>query len=147
MITEPRVSKKFLSPALSGSLYYLFTFLGAGAYNPFVYVYFTDLGLSGKQVGFLSILGPVMTMLFSTAIASLADRRHSRRRFAQVALSGCAIIVFFLRFPTSFNGIALLMVIYAIFFSPLMGLADGLIARAAQRFNLNYGGMRLWGSF
>jgi PPP family 3-phenylpropionic acid transporter len=35
----------------------------------------------------------------------------------------------------------------AFFFSPVMSLADSLVARMALRNNLNYGSMRMWGSF
>lgn len=119
----------------------------AGSYFPFVYVYFTELGITGEQVGWLSVLAPVMTMLFSTAISSLADRAHKRARLAQVTMTGAAICVFLLRFPDTFSGIALLMVFFAIFSSPIMALTDSLIARMAKRHSLNYGGMRLWGSF
>jgi PPP family 3-phenylpropionic acid transporter len=147
VLTHESSSGKFLKPARTGSLFYLFTFLGAGAYAPFIYVHFSELGLTGKQVGWLSILSPVMAMLFAPAIASLADRTRRRVRFAQVAMIGAAVLVFLLGIPTTFIGIALLMLAYAIFSSPLMSLSDGLISRMAQRHNLNFGGMRLWGSF
>ena len=41
-----------------GSLYYLIYFVGAGSYMPYLYVYFTELGLNGKQVGWLATLSP-----------------------------------------------------------------------------------------
>jgi MFS transporter, PPP family, 3-phenylpropionic acid transporter len=144
--TDQSVSKPFLTPVRTGSLVYLVSLLGAGAYMPFLYVYFNELGLSGKQVGWLSILPPLMMLLFATAIASQADRRHKRRRYAQIAMAGAAISIFLLGFPTSFGGIAILMLAFAIFTSPIMSLNDGLISRMAQRHHLNFGGMRLWGS-
>lgn len=146
MITEQGVSRQFLTPARSGALYYLIALLGGGAYMPFLYVYFNELGLTGKQVGWLSILSPTMMLLLSTAVAAQADRRHRRIRYAQIAMAGTGLSVFLLRYPTSFLGIALLMLACAVFSSPVMSLADGLISRMAQRHNLNYGGMRLWGS-
>ena len=39
------------------------------------------------------------------------------------------------------------MFVYAIFSSPIMPLSDSLISRMAHRHQLNFGGMRLWGSF
>lgn len=146
MSIDQNISKKILNPSWIGSLNYLFTFLAAGAYGPFVNVYFTELGLTGEQVGWLSILQPVMMMLLSTAIASLADRTHRRVQFAQVALLGTAATIFLLRIPTTFTGIAYLMFFYAIFSGPIFSLNDSLISRMAQRHNLNFGGMRLWGS-
>ncbi len=138
---------KTLKPVWMGSLYYMFTFLVAGSYAPFLNVYFTGLGLNGEQIGLLSILAPMMMLLFSTGIASLADRLHQRARIAQVALAGAAVAMFFLRLPTTFLGIAAIVLLQAIFTSPVMALSDSLIARMAQRHDLDYGGMRLWGSF
>ena len=136
-----------LKPSWKGSLYYLISFLCSGAYLPFIYVYFSELGLSGEQVGLVASLAPVMTMLMATALSSLADRNHMRVRTLQASLLGTGIIVFLLQFPTTFSEIAILMLFSAIFSSPTMSVADSLIARMAQRSKLNYGGMRLWGSF
>jgi PPP family 3-phenylpropionic acid transporter len=146
MTAEPIVRTRKLTSQWGGSLYYLVTFLGAGASAPFLYVYFTDIGLSGQQVGWLSSLGPILTMLLSTAVASFADRRRWRIPILQSALLVTAVVFFLMRFPTTFINIALLMFFYAVFSSPIMTIAEGLIARMAHRNNLNYGSMRLWGS-
>jgi PPP family 3-phenylpropionic acid transporter len=146
METNQSIKVKTLNPTLTGSLTYVFTFLAAGSWFPFLNVYLTELNLSGTQIGWLSILSPVMVMLFATAIAALADRTHRGVQFAQAAMAGAALSIFLLRLPKSFNGIAVLMLFCAVFSSPIMSLTDGLIARMAQRRHLNYGGMRLWGS-
>ena len=135
-----------LKPNWKGSLYYLISFLCAGAYNPFIFVYLSELGLTGQQVGLLASLAPVMTMLLATPLSSLADRNQWRVRLLQASMIGSALIVFLLQFPTVFNEIAVLMLFSAILSSPKMSIADSLIARMAQRNKLNYGGMRLWGS-
>jgi MFS transporter, PPP family, 3-phenylpropionic acid transporter len=144
--TDQTQAKKGLSPAWTGSLYYVFTFLAAGAYMPFIYVYFNELGLNGKQIGLISILSPVLTIMFSTLVASVADRTRKRVRITQIALGGAAVAIFMLRYPTNYSGVALLMFAFAIFSSPISALSDGLLSRMAQRNRLNYGGMRLWGS-
>jgi|WetSurMetagenome_2_1015567.scaffolds.fasta_scaffold36571_3 MFS transporter, PPP family, 3-phenylpropionic acid transporter len=147
MTAELAITSKRLPAFWNGSLYYLVTFLCAGSLNPFLYVYFSELGLNGEQIGLISSLGPIMTMLLATAIASFADRKRKRILVLQIALFCTCIIVFLLRLPTTFASIALLMFFLAIFSSPVMSLGEGLIARMAQRNKLNYGAMRLWGSF
>ncbi len=135
-----------LTPAAKGAIFYLGFFLCAGSFGPFLYVYYTELGLTGKQVGLLATFGPLMTLLLATSISSLADRKRWRVRIAQSAVAGVGLILFTLRYPTTFIGIASLMLAMAIFLSPIMSIADSLIARMARRHGLNYGGMRLWGS-
>jgi PPP family 3-phenylpropionic acid transporter len=138
---------KAFNPGLKGSLFYLITFIGAGAYNPFVYVYFNELGLSGQQVGWLASLAPIMILLLAPPIASLADRTRRRVLVLQIALLGTGVITYLLHFPSNFGEIAILMLFMAIFSSSTMSVGDSLISRMAQRNNINYGGMRLWGSF
>ena len=144
---EHSIALKRLNPAWSGSLYYLFTFLSNGSYAPFIYVYFSELGLNGKQIGILSVLSPILTMLLSPMISSYVDRSHLRVKMLRISLFCVAVLVYLLQFPTTFEEIALFMVFMAIFSSPVMSIAEALIARMAQRDQLNYGGMRLWGSF
>ena len=139
-------SVKILKPVVAGSLFYLFAFSISGAYQPFLNVYFTQIGLTGEQVGLLSTFQPIITILFLSAIAALADRLGKKGRFAQFSMLGAAISIFLLGFPTSFGGIAVLMLSLAIFSAPNMTLTDSMISRMALRHNLNYGGMRLWGS-
>jgi len=121
-------------------------FLCAGAYFPFLYVYFADLGLKGKQIGLLSTLAPLMTLLVSTPVAVFADKTRRRVRVAQVGLACTALTVLLLRFPLDFVWIVPLMLGLAIFSTPSSSVAEGLVARMAQRRHLNFGAMRLWGS-
>lgn len=131
----------------SGSLYYLVYYFATAAYMPFLYVHFSDLGLSGKQVGLLATLPPIVTMLLSPLLGSIADRRHLRVRMVQAGLAALAVTLFLFRFPSRFGTIAPLMLSLAIFSTPFTSIGDGLVARMAHRNRLNYGGMRLWGSF
>ncbi len=146
MTTLPLPTTHPLAPIKRGSLYYLFFFLAAGTHGPFLYVYYKELGLTGQQIGWLAIIGPTMTLLLATAIASFADRKRWRVRAAQIAVTGVATLVFFLRFATTFPTIAAMMILMALFSCSIAPLGDSLIARMSQRYHLNYGSMRLWGS-
>jgi PPP family 3-phenylpropionic acid transporter len=135
-----------ISPARRGALYYLGIFLTSGSYGPFLYVYYAELGLTGQQVGLIATIYPLAMLFFATAITSLADRKRWRVRIAQIGLAGVGLSVFCLQFPTTFSGIILVVIPMAIFSSPVMSIADSLIARMARQYHLNYGSMRLWGS-
>ena len=145
-LTNQTSKVSILKPSISGSLFYLIFFLSTGAFSPFLYVYYAELGLTGQQVGILAIFFPMMTVLFATPLSSLADRKRWRIRMIQLAILLVAVIFFFLQFPTTFWGIVLLTVPMAFCYSPVMSIADSLIARMALRNKLNYGSMRMWGS-
>lgn len=140
------LSSKANASMLKGSLYYLFLFLCVGAYNPFLYVYIADQGISGKQIGILSSLVPVSMLLFATTIASFADMKGWRVRILRISLICWGLAIFFLQFPHTFWQYFLVLLPLAIVNSPTMSIADSLIARMARRESLNFGGMRLWGS-
>jgi MFS transporter, PPP family, 3-phenylpropionic acid transporter len=139
-------SAKVQKPALTGSLFYLFVFLMSGALAPYLYVYFSQIGISGEQIGLLAIVQPVLTMLFLTIIASVADRYRKRVKIAQLAMVGAALSVFLMEFPKSYGGIAALVFSFAVFSTPIGTLTDGLVSRMAERHHLNFGSIRLWGS-
>ncbi len=130
-----------------GSLFYLFTFLAAGAYGPFLFVYFTRLGITGQQIGWLSVLSPLMMLFLATPIAAQADRRRWRIRILQVAVAAQGLIWFLLGQTQGFGWITLGMLALAVASSPVMALSESLVARMAQRHGVNFGGLRLWGSF
>jgi PPP family 3-phenylpropionic acid transporter len=146
ILSEQGHQSKVLNPIRSGSLFYLIFFLSTGSFGPFLYVYYSELGLSGQQVGLLAAFFPLMTLLFATPLSSLADRKRWRIRMAKTSILVVSVIFFFMQFPSTFLGLSLLMLPMAFFFSPVMSIGDSLIARMAQRYNLNYGSMRLWGS-
>ncbi|MGB9881045.1 MAG: MFS transporter, partial [Anaerolineae bacterium] len=99
------------SPTLmwSGSLFYFVYFLAAGAYMPFIYVYFVQLGMSGTQVGVLSSFAPAMSMVVAPYIASLADRRGRRIPVAQACLVFTGVILASLILAKTFVVAACLM--------------------------------------
>jgi PPP family 3-phenylpropionic acid transporter len=76
-----------LHPIARGSLFY-FGFFGAmGMFLPFLTVYFRqDLGFSGRQIGILSIVQPLMMLLVAIPVASLADHRRWRVPLLQVTI-------------------------------------------------------------
>jgi len=136
-----------ISPLVRGSLFYI-TYWGAVAiYAPFLNVYFRQLGFSGRQIGVLALLSPLLTLFLAMPLSALADRRRWRVRLLIGMLGGYALVLFWANFAQTFTVWVPLMITMALFLSPIASLADSLIARMAIRHNLNYGTMRLWGSF
>ena len=134
------------SPYVRGGLYYGGFFGMIGLYLPFVNLYFDRIGLTGSQIGWLSIVTPLFMLTITMPISALADKLGQRKRFLQIGLLGFAISLFFVQFPRSFWGIFLMIGLFSLFLSPTLSLANGLIARMASNHHLNYGSMRLWGS-
>src|SRR5690349_10945404 len=91
-----------LRPARRGSIYYLAYWAAIGIFVPFTNVYFVNLGLSGREIGLLSALLPLLTLTAAPALAGLADRRGWRVRTLALSLAGTGIALILLSFPRSF---------------------------------------------
>jgi MFS family permease len=129
-----------------GALFFGGFFGAIGFYVPFLNLYFAQLGFSGQQIGLTTIIFPIATLFIAMPVSALADRRSWRVRILRLAVAGFAISFFFVQYVQSFAAIIFLLSLIAIFFTPIMPIANGLIARMASQNNLNFGSMRLWGS-
>lgn len=136
-----------LSPVTRASLFYLAFYFSLASYLPFINVYFRTLHLSGWQIGMLSALIPGMSFLVVPPLAVLADRRSWRVRLLTGAVAGCAVSLILLMLPSGFLALLPAMALFSLFYCPIVPLADTSIVGMASRQGLNYGGMRLWGSF
>ena len=130
----------------SGAAFYFVYFLAAGAYMPFIYVYFVQLGMSGIQVGVLSSFAPAMSILVAPLVASFADRSGRRILVARVCLFCTSALLICLRIAESFPVAAALMLILAFFSTGVMPIVEGIIAHQCRQKGQNFGAMRLWGS-
>jgi PPP family 3-phenylpropionic acid transporter len=135
-----------LSPTLRGSLYYLGYWGIVGVYAPFINVHFLRLGLSGGEIGLLSSLLPLVTLLIAPALSAMADARGWRVPILALSVAGLAICLLLLGIPRTFAGLAPLMALMALARSPIAPLGDSLVARMAARYQLDYGQLRMWGS-
>lgn len=135
-----------LSPTRRGSLFYLGYWGIVGVYAPFINVYFLRLGLSGREIGLLSSLLPLVTLLIAPPLSALADTRGWRVRVLALSVAGLAGCLLLLGLPRNFAGLALLMALLALARSPIAPIGDSLVARMAARYQLDYGQLRMWGS-
>lgn len=136
-----------ISPYLLGSLYYSIFWGAAALFEPFLNVYFQRIGISGFQIGAINALLPMMALLVSPFISALADRRAWRSRILIVACLGLSIGYFVLGLPKEFAGILVCSIFVALLRSPTQPIGDSLVLRLASRYEIDYGKMRLWGSF
>ena len=138
---------KGMSPYLLGSLYYSLYWGVVGLFEPFINLYFQRLGISGFQIGVINSLLPLIALVFSPFVSALADRKAWRSRILVVCCLGLSLAYFLLGLPKWFAGIFICNIFIALMRSPATPLGDSLVLRLGTRYNIDYGRMRLWGSF
>jgi PPP family 3-phenylpropionic acid transporter len=117
-----------------------------GAQMPFFNVYFAHLGLSGFEIGILSAAFPLMALFVGPALSLLADRRRWQKRILLISIGSTGVLLILFIFPRTFAPLLVLVLLRALMFSPMMSIADGMVARMASRHHIDYGKLRLWGS-
>ncbi len=135
-----------IHPGLRGAVFYASYWGVFGLVEPFMNVYFMQLGLTNTQIGLLSSLSPLAILTVAPFIANYADRRRKRTITLAIAILGVSISLLLLQFPKDFKTLLPFMALYALFLSPNNSISDGLLARMAYNYRLDYGKMRLWGS-
>jgi predicted MFS family arabinose efflux permease len=127
--------------------FYLLTQGALGIYLPFINVYLEqELHLSGREIGILAAVSPVMTLLAGPIWGTAADARGSRLQVLRVAIGGAAGGILLLALPETFWLLVPAMILFTVFQVAIIPLGDSLIAAAAERREVQYGELRLWGS-
>lgn len=135
-----------IPPVRAASLFYFVFFAAQAAYGPFLAVYYTKTGLSGSEIGLLAAVGPLVSLLVGPTISAIADRRSQRVGLLVISLIATALLLLVLPIPRSFFWFLPVVALMSVAASPVISIADGLVARMAARRGTAYGRMRLWGS-
>lgn len=128
-----------------GTAYFL-TFVTAGIYLPYFPLYLDHLGFSGRQLGAVIAIQPLLRHLASLAFGWAADRWRARHVLAVVtAVAGTAWFVPLLTVET-FGPMLLVVVGISIFHGPVIAAIDATVMDNLTALGGDYGRLRLWGS-
>ena len=135
------------NPVVRGASFYFGYWGVVGFYVPFLNVHFLQIGLSGSQIALFSTLLPLLMLTTAPLVASLADRLRARVRILAICIAITGITIYLLGVSTNYWVLLALMLLMSIVRSPIAGIGDGLVAKMAVTHNVNFGAMRMWGSF
>lgn len=138
--------KVTLSPHWRGALFYLCYWGFIAVFEPFLNVRFARLGLTALQIGLLAALYPLMSVTVAPVMAAVADRNGWRIRLLALSIAGMMAALLWLRWPVTFLGLLLPMLLLAVTRSPTTPVGDGIIIRMAGHHRLDYGNIRRFGS-
>ena len=125
---------------------YFFIFAAIASFFPYLVLHYKQLGLSGKQIGILTSLFPLVTVLAAPIWGSIADRTQAHKTLLMFMLSGAIISAFLLSQVESFWLILLLITTFAISVASIGSIIDSsVLSRLGQR-KQDYGKFRLWGT-
>jgi MFS transporter, PPP family, 3-phenylpropionic acid transporter len=134
------------NPLLVGSLFYWFYWAFVAAYDPFLNVYFSNLGLSGLQIGMIASVVPIASLIWAPFISAIADKHNKRVKFLQWSMTAWMVMLGIVSLPKTFWVILPLVFLMSLARSSTTPLADSMIVGMAVRHGLSFGRMRMWGS-
>lgn len=127
--------------------YYFLFYAGTGFMSPFLNLFYLQQGLSGTQIGWITSLGALVTLLAAPFWTQRNASWGNPRRMLQLFLMLTAVAYFLLSQQYVFLGIALVNVFRALVSAGISPLSDSLALSITKAVRAGFGSIRVWGSF
>jgi len=127
--------------------FYFIYFAAAACLIPFLSLYYRELGLSGREIGFLAALAPLITLAGASIWGAIADATGKYRLILLVAITGTWLSVFLLLQANTFALLIPIVAIYAFFVAPIIPLVDNTVMFMLGARKGEYGRQRVWGAY
>jgi PPP family 3-phenylpropionic acid transporter len=126
--------------------FYFFYFAAAASLMPFLALYYEQVGLSGRQIGLLAGMPPLISLVSASFWGGLADATQRHRRLLTLAIGGTLLAVLALSLATTFYWLIAVVVFYALVSAPILPLVDSTVVAMLGERKKEYGKQRLWGA-
>ena len=127
------------------SFYFLY-FAAFASLMPFFVLFYQGRGFSGAEIGLLTGVPPLITMVAVPSWTSLADAKRWHNWVMSLGIAMAVLIVFLLPSLTSFIVVFLAIILFNIFLSPVASLADSATMTMLGEERAMYGRIRLGGT-
>lgn len=126
---------------------YYFAFMGGwGFILPFMNLFYTSLGLNGKQIGLLASVSAVVGMFASPLWVSEIKKRPQAQRLFQLQIILGGIGYFLIGHQTAFIPILVIVFLHSLVAAGVMPLSDSMAVTVAEEAGTGYGNVRVWAS-
>jgi PPP family 3-phenylpropionic acid transporter len=121
-------------------------YAGIASGIPYLVLYYQSVGFDGRQIGLLTGLTPLITLLSIPLWTGLADAKHCHRMIMGVIILAAAITISILPLFTTFLPLLLIIVLYFVFFGPVFSFLDNATMLILGDEKELYGRIRLGGT-
>jgi PPP family 3-phenylpropionic acid transporter len=132
--------------ALLAKAFYFFFYAAQSSLIPFLALYYAQFGFSASQIGLLSGVLPLITLVSAPLWGGLADVTQKHRRLLMLAIAGAWTAVLALSLATRFFWLFPIVAVYAVFMAPIMPLVDNAVIAMLGERKAEYGKLRVWGA-
>jgi len=125
---------------------YLFIFFGYGAFYPLLTQYYTSISLSGTEIGVISAITPVVSIVAQPLWGMICDRYQIRKPVLILVLAATGLIALLFTLVSSFAWVLVLFIVFSLFQSAIVPVSDSMALTYAKQRNTPFGNIRLWGA-
>jgi PPP family 3-phenylpropionic acid transporter len=126
--------------------FYFLNYAAFAALLPFFVIFYQALGFNGTQIGLLTGIPPLITLVCAPLGTALADKTHHHKLIMGLGLLAGVVMALLLPAFTGFIVIFLIIALYNIFMSPVGSLADSATMTMLGDERAKYGRIRLGGT-
>lgn len=128
------------------SALYLFIYYGFGAFTPLITQYYQSINLSGTQIGLISAVAPVVSIITQPLWGMICDKFQIRKGvlFLTLLVSGLTGLLF--PAVSAFAFVLLLYTLLSIFQSAVVPVSDSMALGYAKKHQVAFGDIRMWGA-
>jgi len=135
------------NPKVNFSLFYFVAFIGVGAMQPMLSVYFKDyIGLTGTQIGTIMSITPVVAIIAQPVWGMITDLFQRPRQILTLTVLATAIVGILYSTVHSYVLFIVFTGLLSIFQSAVIPISDSMAMSYVQKTNVAYGSIRLWGA-
>ena len=127
-------------------IFYFLLFSALAALTPYLVIYYDILHFSGRQIGVLTALFPLIALISSPLFGGIADATKKHHSVMMVSVLGSIIFTFVLSITTTFIGLLIAVILFSFFYSPIMPLLDDSTMNLLGKHRDRYGKIRIWGA-
>lgn len=127
--------------------FYFMFFAAMACLIPFLTLYYQGLGLSGREIGFLTGIVPLITMFSASIWSMLSDASGKHRLAFLTAIVGTWFCVLLMSQVSTFLLLIPIVAVYAFFFAPIIPLVDNAVMAMLGERGGEYGRQRVWGAY
>jgi PPP family 3-phenylpropionic acid transporter len=128
------------------SALYLFIYYGLGAFTPLITQYYESINLSGTQIGLISAVTPVVSIVTQPLWGMICDKFQVRKGVLVTALLASGLAGLLFPAVSAFAFVLLIYTLLSIFQSAIVPVSDSMALGYVYRHQVSFGDIRMWGA-
>lgn len=127
-------------------IYYFFFYMAVAPYVSFVTAYYQEIGLTSSQIGIISGIGPVITVIGQFIWGRLADKAKYKNTVLLIATLATALVLYAYMWNDSYPYLIIMSIVYSFVNCSIIQLSDTIALDYCSNNNLSFPRARMGGS-